>query len=103
MIGAPIDSDCLISECATDERFCNTVVTNVIYYIYNFEKTGYLRLFMPRRLFTFFRNNLIFKITFSKLTKLSIERFMLQTWKAQSIRKQYSSLKVSFAVHYFIY
>jgi len=35
-------------------------------------KTGCLMLFMPRRLFTFFRNNLVFEITFfSKLTKLS--------------------------------
>jgi len=43
---------------------------------------------MPRRLFTIFRINLIFvEITFLKLTKLSIERSVLHTCKAQSIRK----------------
>jgi len=33
------------------------VVTNVIY---SFEKTGYLRLFMPKKLFIFFRKYLFF-------------------------------------------
>jgi len=31
------------------------------------------------------------------------ERSVLQTWNAQSIRKLYLSLKVPFAVYYFIY
>jgi len=51
------------------------------------KKNGYLRLFMPRRLFTFFRDNLIFKNYFLKIiTKLSIERSMLQTLRAPESR-----------------
>jgi len=52
---------CRQSRKSTRSTKSTVVVNNVINVIYNFEKkTGYLRLFMLRRLFTFFRKKLIF-------------------------------------------
>jgi len=98
-----VKAQCAKTQSPLHKSQTTTVATNIIYVICNFEIAGYLKLFMPRKLSTVFKNNLILCNYFSKLTKLSIERSMLQTWNAQSTRKLHLSLKMSFAVHYIIY
>jgi len=66
------------------------VVSNVIYVLYNFEKNVLYNVIYAEKVICLFQNLFNFlKLLFQKLTKLSMERSMLQTWNPRSIRKSY--------------